>query len=100
MDLAGRLRPRPGGFFGIPHLEDHEMIERHYSPRELGKILGISRSGMHLRLHDGTFGHVRLGDRILIPESEVRRVLEEHKIESAHARPARPAIRRNLFAHA
>lgn len=79
--------------FGVSGLEGVPMIEKHYSPSELAKILGISRAGMHLRLHDGTFGHVRLGTRVLIPESEVRRVLEEHKIESAHARPA---VRRNL----
>ncbi len=89
-----------GGFFGGADLEGVEMIEKHYSPTELAKILGISRAGMHLRLHDGTFGHVRLGDRVLIPESEVQRVLDQCRIEGAHARPARPAHRRNLFAHA
>jgi excisionase family DNA binding protein len=82
--------------FGVYDLEGVPMIEKHYSPSELAKILGISRAGMHLRLHDGTFGHVRLGDRILIPESEVQRVLDECRIESAHARPAH---RRNLSSH-
>jgi excisionase family DNA binding protein len=94
------LGNQSGAFFGGVDLEGLPMIEKHYSPTELAKILGISRAGMHLRLHDGTFGHVRLGDRVLIPESEVQRVLDEHRIESAHARPARPAHRRNLFAHA
>jgi excisionase family DNA binding protein len=89
-----------GAFFGGADLEAGAMIEKHYSPTELAKILGISRAGMHLRLHDGTFGHVRLGDRVLIPESEVQRVLDQCRIEGAHARPARPAHRRNLFAHA
>jgi excisionase family DNA binding protein len=94
------LGNQSGGFFGGVNLEGVEMIEKHYSPTELAKILGISRAGMHLRLHDGTFGHVRLGDRVLIPESEVQRVLDQCRIEGAHARPARPAHRRNLFAHA
>jgi excisionase family DNA binding protein len=94
------LGNQSGAFFGGVDLEGVPMIEKHYSPSELAKILGISRAGMHLRLHDGTFGHVRLGDRVLIPESEVQRVLDQCRIEGAHARPARPAHRRNLFAHA
>jgi excisionase family DNA binding protein len=93
----------PCRFAGAADLEGVAMIEKHYSPTELSKILGISRAGMHLRLHDGTFGHVRLGDRVLIPESEVQRVLDQCRIEGANARPVRPvrpANRRNLFAHA
>ncbi len=91
------LGNQSGGFFGGVDLENVPMIEKHYSPTELAKILGISRAGMHLRLHDGTFGHVRLGDRVLIPESEVQRVLDQCRVEGADARPAH---RRNFFAHA
>ena len=73
------------------------MIERHYGPTELGKLLGMSRVTIFQRVKDGTFAHVRLGGRILIPESEVRRVLDMCRVEGANARPA---TRRNLFAHA
>lgn len=53
------------------------MIEKHYSPAEICKLLSLSRSAVHARLHDGTFPHVRLGDRIIVPESVLKRVLEE-----------------------
>jgi excisionase family DNA binding protein len=76
------------------------MIEKHYSPTELGNLLGMSRVTIFRRVQDGTFAHVRLGDRILIAESEIRRVLDQCRVEGADARPARPAHRRNLFAHA
>lgn len=82
--------------FGVSDLEGIAMIEQHYSPTDLGKILGMSRVTIFRRVQDGTFGHVRLGDRILIPESEVQRVLDQCRIESAHARPA---PRRNLSSH-
>lgn len=57
------------------------MIERHYSPTELARVLGISRSAMHARIREGTFAHVRLADRILIPESAVQHVLDQCRIE-------------------
>ena len=49
------------------------MIEQHYSPSQLCRILSLSRSAVQQRLYDGTFPHVRIGDRILIPESSIKR---------------------------
>jgi hypothetical protein len=66
------------------------MIEQHYSPAQLVKLLSLSRSAVQSRLYDGTFPHVRLGDRILIPESSIKRVLEEGRIGgSVYLRPGR-----------
>ena len=69
---------------------DAHMIEQHYSPAQLCKLLSLSRSAVQSRLYDGTFPHVRLGDRILIPESSVKRVLEECRVGgSVYLRPGR-----------
>lgn len=66
------------------------MIEQHYSPAQLCKLLGISRTALHGRLHDGTFPHVRLGDRILVPESSVKRALDAGRSGSGlYNRPPR-----------
>jgi len=53
------------------------VIEQHYSPTQICKLLSLSRSAVQARLYDGTFPHVRLGDRILVPESVVKRALED-----------------------
>ncbi len=66
------------------------MIEQHYSPSQLCRILSLSRSAVQQRLYDGTFPHVRIGDRILIPESSIKRVLEEGRVGGAvHRRRGR-----------
>ena len=84
------MRSRTGGRVGVDRLEGWHMIEQHYSPAQLVKLLSLSRSAVQSRLYDGTFPHVRLGDRILIPESSVKRVLEEGRIGgSVYLRPGR-----------
>lgn len=84
------MRSRTSGGFGSSRMEDRRMIEQHYSPAQLCKLLSLSRSAVQSRLYDGTFPHVRLGDRILIPESSVKRVLDEGRIGgSVYLRPGR-----------
>ncbi len=84
------MRSRTGCGAGVARLEDRGMIEQHYSPAQLCKLLSLSRSAVQSRLYDGTFPHVRLGDRILIPESSIKRVLEEGRIGgSVYLRPGR-----------
>ena len=84
------MRSGAGCGVGVDRLEDRGMIEQHYSPAQLCKLLSLSRSAVQSRLYDGTFPHVRLGDRILIPESSVKRVLEEGRIGgSVYLRPGR-----------
>lgn len=84
------MRSGTGCGFGSSRLEARGMIEQHYSPAQLCKLLSLSRSAVQSRLYDGTFPHVRLGDRILIPESSVKRVLEEGRIGgSVYLRPGR-----------
>ena len=56
------------------------MIEQHYSPAQVSKLLSLSRSAVQQRLYDGTFPHVRLGDRILVPESSLKLVLEQGRV--------------------
>jgi predicted transcriptional regulator len=68
------------------------VIERHYSPTELARILGISRSAMHVRIREGTFAHVRLGDRILVPESAAQAVLDQCRVEPYRIPARRRAV--------
>jgi len=84
------LRSGTGCGAGVARLEDRKMIEQHYSPAQLVKLLSLSRSAVQSRLYDGTLPHVRLGNRILIPESSVKRVLDEGRIGgSVYLRPGR-----------
>ena len=77
-------------FLRLGCLEARGMIEQHYSPAQLCKLLSLSRSAVQSRLYDGTFPHVRLGDRILVPESSIKRVLDEGRIGgSVYLRPGR-----------
>jgi excisionase family DNA binding protein len=56
------------------------MIEKHYSPKQLVGLLSLSRTAIHALLYDGTLPHVRLGGRILVPESSVQRALDEGRM--------------------
>jgi excisionase family DNA binding protein len=44
-----------------------------FSVEEAARLLGISRGHAYEMIHRGVIGHVRLGNRIVVP----RRVLEE-----------------------
>jgi len=47
--------------------------EKTYSPAEVGRMTGTSKSGVHRRIEDGTIKALRVGTRWLITESEVAR---------------------------
>lgn len=52
------------------------MIEKHYSPNELARLLSVSRVTVYNRIEDGSLEAVVFGGRFLIPESAVHRVLD------------------------
>jgi excisionase family DNA binding protein len=69
------------------------MIERHYSPGELARLLGVSRVTIYNRIQDGDLEAVAFGDRWLVPESAVQRVLDRGRRGSAPTRRGpRPAF--------
>lgn len=50
-----------------------------YSPAETGRILGVSRDTVLRRIKDKTLLPVKFGRRILIPKSEIDRILRGAK---------------------
>ena len=64
------------------------MIEKHYSMRELGRIIGISHVTLSTRIEEGDLRAVRIGKRVLIPESAASEWLSRHSVNS------KPALRR------
>ncbi|MFZ0742976.1 MAG: helix-turn-helix domain-containing protein [Terracidiphilus sp.] len=54
--------------------------------KEAEIMTGVSRWTWRRWAYDGRIGSVKLGSRLLIPTSEVQRMIEEG------ARPARPAV--------
>jgi len=53
------------------------MIEKHYSPAELARILSVDRKTIYNRIADGALEAIAFGDRWLIPESAIQRVLDQ-----------------------
>jgi excisionase family DNA binding protein len=74
---------QPGGFFGGADLEGGPMIEKHYSLRELGRVLGISHVTLSHRVEEGDLRAVRIGKRVLIPESAASDWLNRHTVNAA-----------------
>lgn len=64
------------------------MIEKHYSPREVCKLLSISRSNLQCRIKSGDLEAIAWGKRWLIPESAIKRLLDAGRINAA-TRPQR-----------
>lgn len=52
-----------------------ELIRAGYSPTAFAKVTSLSRSNVYNRLKDGTIKSARIGGRIVIPVSEVDRLL-------------------------
>jgi excisionase family DNA binding protein len=70
-------------------LESDAMIEKHYSPREVCKLLSISRSNLQCRIKSGELEAIAWGKRWLIPESAIQRILDAGRIN-----PVKPTPRR------
>jgi excisionase family DNA binding protein len=71
-----------GFFVGSADLEGGAMIEKHYSMRELGRIIGISHVTLSHRIEEGDLRAVRIGKRVLIPESAASEWLSRHAVNS------------------
>ena len=63
------------------------MIEKHYSPKEVCKLLSISRSNLHCRIKSGELEAIAWGKRWLIPESAIKRLLDEGRINAVTTHP-------------
>ncbi len=46
-----------------------------YTPREVGQLLGLSRTAVYDRLRDGSLPSVRVGRRLLIPRTSLEQFL-------------------------
>jgi len=67
-------------------------VERHYSTREVCKILGIANRTIRRWIKEGRVRAVNVGGRWRIPESEVKRLLGQLAEEIATPRIARVVI--------
>lgn len=77
------------------------MIEKHYSMRELGRVIGLSHVTLSHRIEEGDLRAVRIGKRVLIPESAAAEWLERHAVNTGTAAPRRgraPLARSLAFA--
>lgn len=73
------------------------MIEKHYSMRELGRIIGISHVTLSHRIEEGDLRAVRIGKRVLIPESAASEWLERHAVNTTQpSRRGRAPLARAL----
>lgn len=61
-----------------------ETKERYYSVREAAERLGISKCRMHQLVRERNMNIQRIGNLIVIPESEILRLEQEER------RPGRP----------
>ena len=59
-----------------------DMIEQHYSPKQIADLLGVSLMTISRMVKAGKFEIVRCGGRVLIPESAVRRFLDANRIRA------------------
>jgi excisionase family DNA binding protein len=59
------------------------MIEKHYSMRELGRLIGISHVTLSHRIEEGDLRAVRIGKRVLIPESAASEWLVRHTVNAS-----------------
>ncbi len=62
-----------------------DMIEQHYSPKQIADLLGVSLMTISRMVKAGKFEIVRCGGRVLIPESAVRRFLDANRIRGKDA---------------
>ena len=74
--LAWRLLAR------IARATSADMIEQHYSPKQIADLLGVSLMTISRMVKAGKFEIVRCGGRVLIPESAVRRFLDANRIRA------------------
>lgn len=63
------------------------MIEKHYSPGELARLLSVDRKTIYNRIQDGDLEAVAFGDRWLVPESAVKRALDCGRRNARATRP-------------
>jgi len=64
--------------YRIDNVEKTENIERlTYSIYEVAKTLGISSRTVHTIIKRGDLGHMRVGQRVLIPATMLRQFIEQ-----------------------
>jgi excisionase family DNA binding protein len=93
MDLGGALCSRSGCGAGVDRLEDRDMIEQHYSAREIATLLKVDHSTVTRRIAAGDMRGVKIGKRVIVPESEVARFLELNTLSRPAPLPVRRGIR-------
>ncbi|HUN89657.1 MAG TPA: helix-turn-helix domain-containing protein [Terriglobales bacterium] len=55
-----------------------QLMQREYlSPAESERLTGVSKWTWRRKAYEGTISSVKIGSRLLIPLSEIRRVIEQ-----------------------
>lgn len=68
-------------------MEEHELpVEPGLSLEEAGVLLGISPHTLRVYVRQGRIGHFRIGRRIVLKALDIRRFLEDHRVEALAAR--------------
>lgn len=93
MDLGGVLRSWTGSGAGVARLEDGRMIEQHYSAREIAALLKVDHSTVTRKIAAGDMRGVKIGKRVIVPESEVARFLELNTLGRPLPLPVRRGVR-------
>jgi excisionase family DNA binding protein len=60
-----------------PCRKSHRIKSRFVSCADAGALTGLSRQTWWLLVKDGVVEHIRIGERILIPRSEIDRLIAE-----------------------
>ncbi len=55
---------------------DHEVFEKNYRVAEFARLTGYKESTIRRKLYERTIGYKRIGRIIVIPSSELRRLLQ------------------------
>ena len=64
--------------YRIDNVEKTENIERlTYSILEVAKAIGVSSRTVHKLYKSGELGHIRVGQRVLIPADKLRQFIEQ-----------------------
>ena len=69
------------------------MIEQHYSAREIAALLKVDHSTVTRKIAAGDMRGVKIGKRVIVPESEVARFLQLNTLGRPLPLPVRRGVR-------
>lgn len=71
-------------------------VRQAYTPKEVGKILGLARTALYAAIRSGEIKSFRIGGKILISKAVIDRLLASHRVTSTGRakRPKKPSNRK------